>query len=54
MGLVVSADANGFVELQATLGAYVASWEEDGSPVHVDFRLERGPGTAVIAAVPAA
>jgi endo-1,4-beta-xylanase len=48
---VLTADAHGAVELRATLGDYVASWVEDGSPVHVGFRVERGPGTAVIAAV---
>jgi endo-1,4-beta-xylanase len=48
---VVTADAQGIVELRATLGEYVASWDEDGNQVHVRFRVERGPGTAVIAAV---
>ena len=48
---VVTADAHGIVELRATLGDYVASWDEDGSPVHVQFRVERGPGTATVAAV---
>jgi hypothetical protein len=47
----VTADANGFVELRATLGDYVASWGENGAPVHVEFRVERGPGTAVVAAL---
>jgi endo-1,4-beta-xylanase len=46
-----TADANGIVQLRATLGDYVASWNENGSPVHVEFRVERGPGTAVVAAV---
>jgi hypothetical protein len=32
--------------------AYVTSWEENGSPVHVQFRVAAGPGAAVIAAVP--
>jgi len=44
-----TADATGAVELRATLGDYVASWSEDGTPVHVRFRVERGPGTAVVA-----
>jgi hypothetical protein len=39
------------VELRATVGSYVASWEQDGAPVHVEFVLERGPGAARIAAV---
>jgi endo-1,4-beta-xylanase len=51
---VVTADANGLVELRATLGDYVASWDEDGVPVHVEFRVERGPGIAVVAATDAA
>jgi hypothetical protein len=49
---VVTANADGIVELQATLGDYVASWDESGTPVHVEFRVERGPGSAVVAAVP--
>jgi GH35 family endo-1,4-beta-xylanase len=49
---VVTADARGMVELQATLGRYVASWEENGNPVHIEFAVDRGPDTAVIAAVP--
>jgi len=48
---VVTADPNGAIELRATLGEYVASWDEGGSPVHVEFRVEQGPGTAVVAAV---
>jgi GH35 family endo-1,4-beta-xylanase len=48
---VATADANGFVALRATLGDYVASWDEAGAPVHVEFRVDRGPGTAVVAAV---
>ena len=46
----VTADANGVVELRATLGDYVASWDEDGAPVHVEFRVESGPGAAAVAA----
>ena len=46
----VTADAHGIVELRATLGDYVASWR-DGAPVHVEFRVDRGPGAAVVAAV---
>jgi hypothetical protein len=48
---VATADAHGIVELRATLGDYVASWDDAGSPLHVDFRVDRGPGTAVVAAV---
>jgi hypothetical protein len=48
---VVTADAHGVVALRATLGEYVASWDESGTPVHVEFRVERGPGSAVVAAV---
>jgi hypothetical protein len=48
---VATADAFGMVELTATLGDYVATWDEDGAPVHATFRVERGPGTAVVAAV---
>jgi GH35 family endo-1,4-beta-xylanase len=44
-----TADASGAVELRATHGEYVASWVYDGQPVHVAFRVERGPGTAVVA-----
>ena len=44
-----TADANGAVELRATLGEYVASWEQDGATVHAEFRVERGPGTRVVA-----
>lgn len=47
-----TADASGAVELRATHGEYVATWEDDGRPVHVRFRVEKGPGTAVVAAVP--
>jgi GH35 family endo-1,4-beta-xylanase len=50
----LTADATGAVELRATYGEYVASWEENGQPVHVRFRVEKGPGTAVVAAVPGA
>ena len=46
------ADATGAVALRATLGDYVATWEEDGRPVHVRFRLERAAGPATIAVVP--
>jgi hypothetical protein len=45
----LTADASGAVELRATHGDYVASWIEDGEPVHVEFTVERGPGTAVVA-----
>lgn len=45
----LTADGSGAVELRATHGDYVASWVEDGQPVHVEFRVERGPGTAVVA-----
>jgi hypothetical protein len=38
------------VEIRATLGDDVASWEQDGVPVHVTFTVERGPGTAVVGA----
>jgi len=47
----VVADAHGIVELRATLGDYVASWDENGAPVHATFRVDRGPGTATVAAV---
>lgn len=47
------ADASGAVALRATLGEYVASWTENGQPVHVRFRVEKAPGTAVVAALPA-
>jgi len=47
---VLRSDTAGAVELRATLGDYVASWEENGTPVHVRFRLDRGPGTATVAA----
>jgi len=49
---VLTADAQGAVELRATLGDYVASWTENGATVHVRFRVERGPGTAVVAVAP--
>jgi GH35 family endo-1,4-beta-xylanase len=45
------ADAHGIVELRATLGDYVASWDADGAPVHATFRVDRGPGTATVATV---
>lgn len=48
----MTADAHGIVALRATLGTYVASWEENGVPVHVDFHVDAGPGSAVVAAVP--
>jgi endo-1,4-beta-xylanase len=48
---VATTDVKGNVELRATLGTYTASWEENGNPVHVEFRVERGPGTAVVAVV---
>ena len=44
----VVADAHGIVELRATLGDYVASWDVDGTPVHATFRVDRGPGTATV------
>jgi len=47
----VTADEHGIVSVRATLGDYVASWEENGLPVHVSFRVDRGPGAAVVAAV---
>lgn len=47
----LTADASGAVGLRATHGDYVASWTEHGQPVHVRFRVEKGPGTAVVAAV---
>ena len=47
----VVADAHGIVELRATLGDYVASWDADGTPVHATFRVDRGPGTATVAVV---
>ena len=47
----LTSDAHGMVEVRATLGSYVASWEQDGAPVHVEFVMERGPGVARIAAV---
>ena len=46
---VATADADGNVAVRATLGDYVASWDEDGTPVHVAFRVAPGPGTAVVA-----
>ena len=49
---MLTADAQGAVELRATLGDYVASWTENGATVHVRFRVERGPGTAVVAVAP--
>ena len=33
----------------ATLGDYVASWDDDAAPVHATFRVDRGPGTATVA-----
>jgi GH35 family endo-1,4-beta-xylanase len=47
----VVADAHGVVELRATLGDYIASWDENGAPVHATFRVDRGSGTAMVAAV---
>ena len=46
---VVTADAAGVVTLRATLGDYVATWDEDGAPVHARFRVERGAGAATVA-----
>ena len=51
---VTTADADGFVAVQATLGDYAASWDDGGAPVHVTFRIDAGPGTATVAAVPPA
>jgi endo-1,4-beta-xylanase len=48
----LTADASGAVSLRATIGDYVASWTENGQPVHLRFRVEQGPGTAVVAALP--
>lgn len=36
-------DERGVIELNATLGEYVAQWETGDGPVHVRFRVERGP-----------
>jgi GH35 family endo-1,4-beta-xylanase len=47
----VVADAHGVVELRVTLGDYVASWDENGRRVHATFRVDRGPGTAKVAAI---
>ncbi len=49
----MTADASGAVALRATIGEYVASWPENGQPAYVRFRVEQGPGTAVVAALPA-
>jgi hypothetical protein len=46
---LATVDARGFVELRATLGDYVATWDEAGGPVHARFRVERGPGPATVA-----
>jgi endo-1,4-beta-xylanase len=46
---VVTADAGGVVTLRATLGDYVAAWEEGGAPVHARFAVERGDGPATVA-----
>lgn len=43
------ADADGAVELEATLGDYVVEWETDGGPAHARFTHDRGPGRAVVA-----
>ena len=37
--LIETADADGLVELRATLGEYAADWEVDGQPVHDLFRV---------------
>jgi GH35 family endo-1,4-beta-xylanase len=47
----LAADASGAVTLRATIGDYVASWERNGQPVYVRFRVQQGPGTAVVAAI---
>lgn len=49
----MTADAHGSIALRATLGHYIASWEENGQPVHVELDVERGPGTKVVAVVAA-
>jgi len=43
------ADADGAVELDATLGEYVVEWQTAEGPAHARFALERGPGRAVVA-----
>lgn len=42
---VVTTGDDGAVTLQATLGEYVAQWEDGGETLHTTFRVERGPGT---------
>jgi GH35 family endo-1,4-beta-xylanase len=44
-------DAAGAVELRATLGDYVATWDTPDGPQEVRFRVEKGPGVLRIAAV---
>ncbi|MEM8608086.1 MAG: endo-1,4-beta-xylanase [Myxococcota bacterium] len=41
----------GAIELRATLGDYVAEWEEDGEVYSMRFRVERGPGVLTVVAV---
>ncbi|MEM7437876.1 MAG: endo-1,4-beta-xylanase, partial [Myxococcota bacterium] len=49
---VLTSDENGTVELRATLGEYVAQWEEDGEIRHVTFRVAPGATAATVIAVP--
>jgi len=42
---------DGALELRATLGTYVAQWEQDGEPRHVRFEVGRGPGSLTVAVV---
>jgi GH35 family endo-1,4-beta-xylanase len=44
-------DESGALELRATLGDYVATWEGPDGPREVRFRVERGPGKLRVAVV---
>lgn len=48
---VLTTDANGTVELRATLGEYVGQWTDEDGTHHVRFRVEQGPQPLTIVAV---
>ncbi|MEM7136387.1 MAG: endo-1,4-beta-xylanase [Myxococcota bacterium] len=49
---VLTSDDDGTVELRATLGEYVAQWEEDGEIRHVTFQVGPGESATTVIAIP--
>ncbi len=49
---IETADADGLVELRATIGDYAADWEVDGQPVHARFRVGHESSVAAVIVAP--